>query len=27
MSELAGTKMTTTKDMLPVIRRLTPVAA
>ena len=27
MSELAGTKMTTTKDMLPVIRGLVPVAA
>jgi hypothetical protein len=27
MSELAGSRMTSTKDMLPVIRRLTPVAA
>jgi hypothetical protein len=27
MSELAGTKMTSTKDILPVIRNLTPVAA
>ncbi len=27
MSELAGTKMTTTKDMLPVIRRLMPAEA
>ena len=27
MSELAGTKMATVKDMLPVIRKLTPAAA